>query len=103
MAIRREFPTDVDRVLQAEIESRPAEHELNVGGIAHEQHAAIGETVGQTGVDTGRTGEPMCGRLQGQIGAQHATDALAEFAKGERRRVVDAVGGPLNGEHQRKT
>jgi hypothetical protein len=74
-----------------------------VGGIAHQQHAIIAETLGHTGVDTARPGEPMRGRRQGQIRAQHSTDAVAEFAKGERRRVLDAVGAPLNGEHYRQT
>ena len=88
------------RVLQAVIEfgTEPAD----VGGIAHQENTVL-EKRRPSRALPGRTREPIRGRLQGQIGAQHSTDAFPKFVERERRGFVDAVGGPLNGEHQRMT
>src|SRR5690606_13072242 len=37
----RKFPAEVDRILQAEVETLPAKRRMDVRGVAGEQHAAL--------------------------------------------------------------
>jgi hypothetical protein len=79
----RRFPAEVDRVLQAEVESRPADQELHVGGVADEQHPAVAISVGQSGVDADRPVQQMrpsaFGWAQRQVRAHDPVDAFVNL------------------------
>jgi hypothetical protein len=100
----RQLPAEVDRVLQAEVESRSADHEVHVGGVADQQHPALSIPVRQAGMDADRTIQSMrslaLGRPQRQVHAHDAVDAAVELLERQGRVGVDPAGRPLDGEHQ---
>ena len=78
--LRGELPAEPDRILQAEIEPRPADRGMDVRGIADEQDPPVTEPLGQprvTAEEPAHEVRPLpLGRTERNVGAEHTSHAL---------------------------
>ncbi len=88
-----QFPAEVERVLDAEVQALPAGRRVDVRRVAGQQHPAGPVALGQAG-GVAEAGQPAR-RVHAEVGARDGPQLLLELLEGRRDRAV--LGHPLGG------
>ena len=81
-----QFPAEVERVLDAEVEALPADRRVDVRRVAGQQHPAGPVALGQPG-GVAEAGDPARG-VHAEVGAGERPQPLLELVQGRRDRAV---------------